>query len=166
MVLGYKTVDRLHKDSYVLDVIQSILGRGQSGKIFDEIRNKRGLAYEVGVHNEPCTDYGFFAVYLNTDKKNIPLIIDLIFREFSNLKNITDKDLKEAKGFLIGQYILEHEDTREMADDLGYWESIRDAKLLDNYVKEICRVSRKDIISAARKYLTKNYTLAVIEQEK
>jgi len=77
---------------------------------------------------------------------------------------ITDKDLKEAKGFLIGQYILEHEDTREMADDLGYWESIRDAKLLDNYVKEICRVSRKDIISAARKYLTKNYTLAVIEQ--
>jgi len=51
MVLGYKTVDRLHKDSYALDVIQSILGRGQSGKIFDEIRNKRGLAYEVGVHN-------------------------------------------------------------------------------------------------------------------
>ena len=48
MVFGYKTVPRLHKDSCVLDVIQGVLGRGQSGRVFDEVRNKRGLAYEVG----------------------------------------------------------------------------------------------------------------------
>ena len=44
MVLGYKSVPRTNEDSYVMDVITSILGRGQTGWIFDEIRNKRGLA--------------------------------------------------------------------------------------------------------------------------
>lgn len=164
MVIGYKTVPRINKDSYVLDVIRSILGRGQSGKIFDEIRNKRGLAYEVGVHHDPSIDYGFFAVYLNTDKKNIKTIIQLILKEFNNLRNLTQKELKEAKGFLIGQHILEKEDTRDLADELGYWESVKDAKLLKNYIKEINKVSKKDILRVAKKYLTKNYTLAVIEQ--
>ena len=122
------------------------------------------MAYEVGVHNEPCTDYGFFAVYLNTDKKNIKQIISLILKEFDNLKNLTNKELKEAKGFLIGQYILQNEDTHELADELGYWESIKDAKLLNNYIKEINKITKKDILRVAKKYLTRNYALAVIEQ--
>lgn len=164
MVLGYKTVSRTNKDSYTLDVIRSILGRGQSGKIFDEIRNKRGLAYEVGVHHDPSSNYGFFAVYLNTDKKNIKKIINIILNEFNNLTNITEKDLKEAKGFLTGQHILENEDTKELADELGYWESIKDAKLLKTYIKEINKVKKTDILKAAGKYFTKNYTMAVIEQ--
>ncbi len=162
--MGYKTVPRLNKDSYTLDVIRSILGRGQSGKIFDEIRNKRGLAYEVGVHHDSSIDYGFFAVYLNTDKKNIKKTIQLILKEFNNLKNLTQKELKEAKGFLTGQHILENEDTRELADELGYWESIKDAKLLKNYIKEINKVKKKDILKISKKYLTKNYVLALIEQ--
>jgi predicted Zn-dependent peptidase len=163
MVMGYKTVSRREKDSYVLDVIRSILGRGQSGKIFDEIRNKRGLAYEVGVHHDAAVDYGFFAVYLNTAKKNIKKIIKLILNEFRNLENLTPKELKEAKGFLIGQHILENEDTREVADELGYWESVKDAKLLSGYIKKINKVSKKDIIRVGRKYLTKNYVMALIE---
>lgn len=164
MVLGYKVPDRSTKESYILDVIRSILGRGQSGRMFQEIRNKRGLAYEVGVHNEPCIDYGFFAVYLNTDKKNIKKITNLILKEFNKLKNLTNKELNEAKGYLIGQHILENEDTHDLAEELCYWQSVKDAKLLYNYIKQIKKVTKKDILKTAKKYLTKNYTLAVIEQ--
>jgi len=164
MVLGYKTVCRTSRDSYVLDVIKAILGRGQSGKIFDEIRNKRGLAYEVGVHHEPYSDYGFFVVYLNTDKKNIKKAVQLILKEFNNLSSLTPEEIKEAKGFLIGQHILNNEDTRELADELGYWESIKDAGMLSNYISEIKKVTKKDILDVARKYLTQNYTIALIEQ--
>ena len=71
MILGYNAATRSSKDSYVLDVIRSILGRGQSGKLFIEIRSKRGLAYEVGSHHEPGLGYGFFCVYAGMDKKNI-----------------------------------------------------------------------------------------------
>ncbi|MEA2036800.1 MAG: pitrilysin family protein [Nanoarchaeota archaeon] len=164
VVFGYKTPKRISRDSYILDVIKAILGRGQSGKIFDEVRNKRGLAYEVGVHHEPSIDHGFFAIYMNTDKKNIQKIIDLVLKEFNNLKNLTLNELNEAKGFLTGHHILDNEDTRELADELGYWQSIKDAKLFNNYIKEINKVTKKEIQSTAKKYLTKNYALAVIEQ--
>ncbi|GAI74058.1 unnamed protein product, partial [marine sediment metagenome] len=127
LVLGYKTITRKEKNSYVLDVIKALLGRGQSGKIIEEIRNKRGLAYEVNVINEPAINYGYFAVYLNTDKKNIPLAIKIILDVFKNLKNITNKEIAEAKGFIEGQYILENEDTRELADELSYWQQVNSA---------------------------------------
>jgi len=164
MVMGYKTPPRISSEAYTLDVIEAILGRGQSGKIFDEIRNKRGLAYEVGVHHDPCFDYGFFSVYLNTDKKNIQKCIQIILKEFKNLKNITPKELKEAKGFLIGQHILDNEGTKDLADELGFWESMKDFKLLNSYIKEVNKVSKADILKVANKYFTENYTLAMIEQ--
>ncbi|MCK5281979.1 MAG: insulinase family protein [Nanoarchaeota archaeon] len=163
-VLGYKTVSRTHDDSYVLDVIQAILGRGQSGKMFDEIRNKRGLAYEVGVHHEASTDFGFFAAYLSTDKKNISLIKTLIVKVFSDLSKLKEKELKDAIGFVEGRYILDSEDTHNNADSLGFWELIKDANLEKSYLRRIKKVSRKDISRVAKKYLGDNYTLAVIEQ--
>ena len=54
-VLAYKTPGRLVKDTYALDLIRAVLGRGQSGKMFYEIRTKLGLAYEVGVHHDPSS---------------------------------------------------------------------------------------------------------------
>jgi len=164
MVLGYKTPSRLNKDCYTLDVIKSILGRGQSGKMFDEIRNKRGLAYEVGVHHEASIGYGFFSVYLNTDKKNISRIVKIILNEFKNLQNITKSEIKEAKGYLQGQFILDNEDTQDRADALGFWEYVKNVKLFNSYLREINKVRKKDILKVAKKYLTKNYSIAVIEQ--
>jgi predicted Zn-dependent peptidase len=164
MVLGFQTVPRHHKDAYVLDVIQSILGRGQSGRIFDEIRNKRGLAYEVGVLHEASTDFGYFAVYLSTDKKNIPLIKKLILKEFQNLRNITEKELKEAIGFVEGKYLLDNEDTHNMADTLGFWELVGDVMLSNRYLDKVKKVKANDINNVVNKYFNNNYALAVIEQ--
>lgn len=165
MVFGYKTEPRLNKDSYVLDVIQAILGRGQSGRIFDEIRSKRGLAYEVGVHHEASTDFGYFAVYLAVDKKNIPLVKKLILEEFAKLSNLTQQEIKEAIGYIEGRYILDNEDTHNKADQLGYWEQIKDAELEKEYLNRIRKVTKRDILRVVGKYLTKNYTMAVVEQE-
>lgn len=165
MVLGYKAPVREDKDSYVLDVIKAILGRGQSGKIFDEIRNKRGLAYDVGVHYESAVDYGYIAVHVNTDKKNINKCMKIILAEFQKLKNITDKELKEAKDFLEGDFFLQNEDNFQYADQLGFWELVKDSKLMNEYIKKIKKVTKKDIINAVNKYLGKNYTLAIIEQK-
>lgn len=164
MVLGYKTASRKHKDSYVLDVIKAILGRGQSGKLFIEIRNKRGLAYEVGANHEANIDYGYFAVHLNTDKKNIDLIIGLILGEFKKLKDITAEELKEAKDYLEGEYLLHNEDNFHLADELNFWEMNGDVKLNDKYAANVKKVTKKDVIRVVNKYFTKNYCLAVIEQ--
>ena len=84
--------------------------------------------------------------------------------EFNNLKKITSKELKEAKSHLEGQFILDNEDTQDRADELCYWAAVKDVKLFDNYLKVIRKVSLKDISRVSKKYFTKNYTLAVIEQ--
>ena len=163
-VLGYKSPPRNLQESYALDVIQSILGRGQSGRIFDEIRNKRGLSYEVGVTHHPSKGYGYFAVYLSCEKKNIPLIRQLISKEIRNLSRISEKQLKEAKGFLKGQFILNKEDTQFRADSLSFWESVGDAALAEKYLGKIDAVSRAEVKKVAERYF-RSATIAIVEQE-
>ena len=165
LVLGYKTVPRLHMDSYALEVVAAILGRGQSGWMFDEIRNKRGLAYQVGVHNEAEMDYGMFAVYTGLDKKNVEKAKDIIMQQFRRLEKADKNELYEAKTYIEGNYTLQIEDNYHHADNLAFWETIKDAKLAGSYLKNIKNVSISDIKKVAKKYFNDNYTMVVIEQE-
>lgn len=165
MVLGYKTVSRLHKDSYVFDAIAAILGKGQSGWVFDEIRNKRGLAYQVGVSNENESDYGMFAVHVGLDKKNIEKAKEIILQQFRRLEKISKKDLEEAKTYIEGSYTLETEDNFKHADNIAVWESIKSAKLAGSYLDNIRKVTIYDVKKVAKKYLNDKYTLVVIEQK-
>ena len=165
MVLGYKTIPRLHKDSFVFDVITAILGRGQSGWMFDEIRNKRGLAYQVGVNNENEIDYGMFAVYTGLDKKNIEKAKEIILQQFKRLEKLSKNDLEEAKTYIEGNHTLEMEDNFHHADNLAVWETIKDARLSSSYLKNIRKVTIDDVRKVAKKYLNNKYTLVVIEQK-
>ncbi|MBS3135377.1 insulinase family protein [Candidatus Woesearchaeota archaeon] len=164
MVIGFKTVSRLHHDSFVLDVIQAILGRGQSGRIFDEIRGKRGLSYEVNVIHESSTDFGFFAVGLGAEKSKLKAIRSIILREFNSLQSISTRDIREAIGYIEGRHVLEHEDTCNLADYLAYWEMLGSYTLGKEYIKRIKSVTKKDIARVSRKYFNDKYTMALIEQ--
>ncbi|HLG25036.1 MAG TPA: pitrilysin family protein [Candidatus Nanoarchaeia archaeon] len=165
LVVGYKTVPRLHKHSYVFDVIHGIIGRGQSGWMFDEIRNKRGLAYQVGIQNEMEIDYGMFAVYCGLDKSKIEKAKEIMMQQFNRLQTISEKDLEEAKNYIEGNFALQTEDNFHRADNVAYWETIKDAALADSYIKNIRRVTTADVKAVAKKYFTGNYTIVVIEQK-
>lgn len=165
MVLGYKTATRLDYDSYVLDVVYGILARGQSGWLFDEIRNKRGLAYQVGAMHETEKDHGYFAVYTGLDKSNIEKARKIILEQFKRLGRISRKELEEAKTYLEGNHALMIEDNFHLADNNAYWESIKDSSLAKNYIRKIKKVTANDIRNASKKYFNDNYTLIVIEQK-
>jgi predicted Zn-dependent peptidase len=165
IVLGYKSPIRLHKDSYTFDVIHGILGRGQSGWIFDEIRNKHGLSYQTGVQFESEDDYGTFSVFAGLDKNNIIKAKKLILQQFKRLQKITPKDLNEAKTYIEGHYALEMEENFQYADALAYWELIKDASMSKDYLKQVTKVTVNDVKRVAKKYLNKNYTFVVIEQK-
>ena len=165
MVLGYKTISRTNKDSYVFDVISAVLGKGQSGWIFEEIRNKRGLAYQVGVQNELEGDYGFFAVFAGLDKKNIEKAKKIILQQFRKLETISKKELEESKTYIEGNYTLNMEDNSQAADNIAFWETIKTASLADNYIKNIKKVKINDVKRVSKKYLNNKYTLVVIEQK-
>ena len=165
MVMGYKTALRFHRDSYALDVIKALLSRGQSGRIVEEIRNKRGLAYEVDVLHEATNDYGFFAIHLNTDKKNIPLAKKIILDEIRKLGSASKKELDLAKSHIEGRHILENEDTHHLADWLNFWELSDHAKKALTYMHDIKKVTLSDIKRVWKKYLDRPYALSVIEQK-
>ncbi len=163
LILGYRTALRKHKDSYALDVARAILGRGQSGKIFNEVRTRRGLAYDVGVLHNPSTDFGYFAVYVNTNRKNIDQVRKIILDELKNLKKISEEELREAKTFLEGELLMQTEDTQKMTDLLASWEQADSWKSALDYVSSVNKVTKKDIERVAHKYFDRNYTMTVIE---
>ncbi len=157
---------RAHADSYALEVVDAILGRGQSGWLFDEIRAKRGLAYEVSTQLVSETDYGYFAIYLSTDKKKIPLTKKLIFDELEKLKSISDADLAEAKEYLEGSFYMDNEDTQKLADTLGYWEHVKDVRLFSTYLQKIKKVTAADVKRVVQKYLRKDRQCMVVIEGK
>ena len=161
-LLGFKTVPRAHPDSYVLEVINGILGRGQSGRMFAMIRSKHGLAYDVGSQNVGEVSFGYFAIYATIDKKNVTLVKKLIHQELERLSKISSQDLQEAKNFVEGDYLLDLEDTQKVADQILYWEQVKDAKLMNTFVKEIKKVTRADVRRVVNNYF-KNGTFVVLE---
>lgn len=162
LILGFKTVPQKHPDSYVLEVINGVLGRGQSGKMFDEIRSKRGLAYEVGTQNVNEVSFGYFAVHASIQKKNIDLVKKLMLKELQKLSQISQLDLKEAKTYIEGNYLLELEDSQKIADQLLFWEQVEDARIINDFLKKIKKISINDIKRVAEKYF-KYHTMVVLE---
>jgi predicted Zn-dependent peptidase len=161
-VLGFKTVPRSNPDAYVLEVINGILGRGQSGRMFTEIRTKLGLAYDVGTQSINEVSFGYFSVYASIDKKNKEIVRRIILKELQKLQSVTEEDIQESKTFIEGAYSLELEDSQKLADQALTWEHVGNADLLNNFVNRIKKVTRKDVQRVANKYF-KNYTFVVLE---
>jgi predicted Zn-dependent peptidase len=161
-IVAFPTVPRNHPDSYVLDVINGILGRGQSGKMFTEVRSKRGLAYEVGTQNINDVSFGYFAVYATINRKNVKLTKKIIMEELQKLKEITPEELQEAKDYVEGNYYLDLEDSQKVADQLLFWEQVEDAELLNSFVEKIKAVTISDVQKVVDKYF-QYHTQVVLE---
>ncbi len=161
LIIGYNTVNRSHPDSYVLDVLSVILGMGQSSRLFNEIRMKRGLSYNLGMQHDCNKTFGYIGAFVNTDHKNIEQCRNLILQEFK-LNNLTDKEVEEAKNMVEGLLLLRNEDTKELAMSLGRWEFFGKAENFYDYVTRIRKVTKEDVLRIAEKYLNKNYTEILI----
>ena len=120
------------------------------------------MAYEVGTQHVAEKDYGYFAIYLSTDRKKIDLVKKLVLEQLEKLKNISEKELQEAKDYLEGDYFLEVEDNQKLADHLCFWEQVGDARKIEEFVKKVKKVTIGDVQRVVEKYF-KNYCLAVVE---
>ncbi len=165
LVLGYKAVLRTDPDSVVFDVISGILGRGQSGWLFDEIRAKRGLCYSVGIEYDANKTFSSVGIYCGMDKKNIPKVKELILEQLKKLKSVEKNDVLEAQTFIEGSLALRHENTAAVAEELAYWHHAASTDALDQYLVHVNSVTAADVHRVAKKYFDDQYTLAVLEQK-
>lgn len=162
VVLGFKTVPKNHPDSYALEIIDGILGRGQSGKMFTEIRGKKGLAYDVGTQNVNDASFGYFAVYATIDRQNIALIKKIMLQELDKIQQVTAQELEEAKTFTEGDFYLDLEDNQRLADQLLSWEQLGHIEELHHYIPKIKKVTIEDVKIIAKKYFQK-HVFVIIE---
>jgi predicted Zn-dependent peptidase len=162
IVVGYQTVPRSHKDSYTLDIIRAILAKGQSSRLFEELRVKRGLAYHLGAECELNKTYGYFAMYAGADKSNIKTIKEIFLKQ-SKLPNLTEKEIQDSKNYVEGHILLQLEKNSENADWIGYW-SLISLKQMNIYIKNIKKITKKDIQRVIKTYF-KNPTIIVLEQK-
>lgn len=167
LILGWQTSGvQSQKDNATLQVIDSILGSGMSSRLFKNIRDQQGLAYQLGSSYSPKVLRGSFGVFIGTNPTTLELSQKLILTEIDRLKTefVSDKELQEAKDKIIGHFIISQETNLDKASTLGWFEaSGRGYAFKDQYEKLINSVTASDIIEVANKYFTQDYVTSVVE---
>lgn len=166
IVLGWQTDGLLNKKDWAtLQVIDSLLGSGMSSRLFVELRDQQGLAYQVGSAYSSNYNKGVFAVYIGTNPLSANTSKDGLFSEVNRLKKefVSDKELRQAKDKLLGNYVLSLETNMDKASTIGWFEaSDRGYQFMDEYQGLIEAVTVQDIITVANKYFSKPYVLSVV----
>jgi predicted Zn-dependent peptidase len=121
IVIGTEGLHRAHDDRYALAVLDTTLGGGMSSRLFQEIREKRGLAYSVYSYRSLFADTGSFAVYAGTTPQNAHTVIDLVREEIASVieDGITEPELERSKGHSKGSLVLSSEDPGSRMSRLG-----------------------------------------------
>lgn len=166
IMLGWQTNGVLNEKDYAtLQIIDSILGTGMSSRLFKNLREQEGLAYQLGTSYSPNVLRGSFLLYIGTNPSTLDKAKNGLFNEIQKLKTqyVGDKELKDAKEKLLGNYVIGLETNLDKASNLGWYEaSTRGYQFKDNYEHLINSVTDSDIIEVANKYFTDNYILSIV----
>ncbi len=118
--IGVPGVSQVSEDRYAFFVLNTILGAGVSSRLFQEIREKRGLAYSVYSFTSSYQDAGLWGVYAGVSKKRIREVAEVIIAEMRSFsRTLTDSELQRAKNHLKGNLILGLESTNSRMNNLA-----------------------------------------------
>ena len=111
LALGYRTFGIADGRKYAATVMDAILGRGMSSRLFQEVREKRGLSYDISSRMQFFQDAGMFTVTAGLDPRRAKETLATVERELKRVceKPVPAAELKRTKDFLIGNFRLSHE---------------------------------------------------------
>lgn len=119
--IGVPALPLAHEARFTAAVLNNLLGGGMSSRLFQNIREKEGLAYAVFSELTPYSDAGMLTVYAGTAKDTIGQVIDLTIKEFRAMKElpVTEEELTRAKNHLKGSLMLSLESTTSRMSNLA-----------------------------------------------
>lgn len=166
LAMGFHSLKREHPLKYALTLLNIIMGANMSSRLFNEVREKRGLAYEIGTQVKRYSDVGAFVVHAGIDNTKVTGALSLILNELAKPKTelVTADELRRAKDFYLGQLMLSLEDTMDHMLWIGESTASLDKTYpLDEVIKEVNKVNREEVREAA-KYIfqEENLNLALI----
>src|SRR3954453_1704333 len=121
LVVGMRSIDRHDDDRFALSILNQILGGGMSSRLFQEIREKRGLVYSVFSYRAAYLESGALAIYAGTAPARAHEVLGLIDVELDRLaaEPVTDRELAVAKGHIKGSLALSLEDSAGRMNRIG-----------------------------------------------
>jgi predicted Zn-dependent peptidase len=150
--IGGIGVSRTDRHRFAASLLDAILGGSASSRLFQEIREKRGMAYAVYSFASQYADTGLIGVYVGTREENLDACFEIVAREIADIAsgNVHERELRRAKENLKGRIVLSMESTSNRMSRLGK-SLITDAELLtlDRIIAEIDAVEETDIATLA-----------------
>ncbi|MBO8155186.1 MAG: insulinase family protein [Bacillaceae bacterium] len=169
LCLGFDGLPVGNDDIYSLVVLNNVLGGSMSSRLFQEVRENRGLAYSVFSYHSSFQDHGLLTIYGGTGKDQLAVLKETIEDTINSLKNqgLTDKELKNSKEQLKGNLMLGLESTNSRMTRNGKNELLLQRhRTLDEMLMLIDEVNHRSVLDIIEKIFTTPCSSALISPEK
>jgi len=165
ILLGFPSIDRNDERRFALSVLTSALGGGMSSRLFQEVREKRGLAYSVYASMQQFAGAGILSLYAGCNPASSQEVTS-IFRDVLGdvvTSGLTDEELERAKGQVAGSMVLGQEDTGSRMVRIGKSELVYgEIKSMDEILASVRAVDQRQIAELAKEIFTAQPTLAIV----
>ncbi len=166
LIIGFRGVPQENRaDSYALDVLATILGDGRSSKLYQGVKEQKQLAYSISAGHASMKDDSLVFVRANFVPANKEKLKKAIFYEIQKVTNgnFDEQDINTAKSIIERDTFYSRESTSNIANELGYTTLVYgDSKYYDEYIQNIKKVTKSDIVRVAKKYLNPNHAVISI----
>jgi predicted Zn-dependent peptidase len=165
VVLGTTSLTATDPRRYAMSVLNTVLGGGMSSRLFQEIREKRGLAYSVYSFSSGYSDSGYFGLYAGCTPSKIDEVVTVLVAELERLAGdgVPEDELARAHGQLAGGLVLGLEDTGSRMSRLGKAELVYGEYTgLDDALDRVRAVTAADVQALAADLAGRERTLAVV----
>ncbi len=153
-----------HPDQAAVKVLSTILGGGMAGRLFVELRDKRGLAYTAAAYYDPVRDPGALILYLGTAAENATKAEEGLRREIDRVRTdpVGADELQRAKGYLLGRYTMDRRTNERQAWYLAFYEVEGVGQdYPERYRRAVEAVTPEDVLRVAKQYLEKVTTVVL-----
>ena len=162
LVLGFGGIPYGDDDYYNLNALSTLMGEGMSSRLFQEIREKRGLAYSVGSNSQSFSDSGLFSIYVGTGSGDLPKMIPVLCDEIrKSIDGFTPEEIKRARAQIKAGLLMSMESpssrcTQRARQTMIYGRPLSTAEVIE----KVEAVGAKGIIDVAHRVFASAPTLA------
>ena len=155
LCLGVPGLSLTHPDRYAFNLMNTILGDGMSSRLFLNLREEQGLAYDVHSSSSNYRDTGALVVYCGVEPSKTNDAVKTIVKEFQGMHQApSEQELNKAREYSKGRLLLRMEDTRAVASWLGAQELLQDSvRTPEEVVESLDAVTTSDIARVAKNFL-------------
>lgn len=154
VIVGGRGTSASDQDRFSLSVLHAVLGGGMSSRLFQEVRERRGLAYSTYSFSSAFTDAGYFGLYAGCLPEKVDQVTGVLTAELDRIASqlITGEELARAKGQLRGGTVLGMEETASRMSRLGRAELVRGEFVdISDTLRQLQEVTQEDVLRVAQR---------------